>query len=84
MQASHKPLQTFQIWFHAGSCLGMLTGGKARCAHLDDGHAHEPEQAPALLIVLLRHAHRALAVLGHVRLAAGLPASAQQEHAFLY
>ena len=58
--------------------LGALTRPMARHAHLDNGHAHEPEQAPALLIVLLRHAHRALAVLGNVRFAAGLPARTEE------
>lgn len=58
-------------------------GCKARSTHLNDGHAHEPEQAPALLVVLLRHAHRALAVLGHIRLAAGLPASTEQDVLYL-
>ena len=43
-------------------------------AYLDDGDAHEPKQAPALLVVLLRHAHRPLAVLRHIRLAASLRA----------
>jgi len=63
-------------WSAARSRAG---GGRGACgagAHLDDRHAHEPQQAPALLVVLARHAHGALAVLGHVRLAAGLCAGA--------
>ena len=63
-------------WSAARSRAG---GGRGACgagAHLDDRHAHEPQQAPALLVVLACHAHGALAVLCHVRLAAGLRAGA--------
>lgn len=66
------------VYTNAEKAPGTLTGPRSRHAHLDDGHAHEPEQAAALLIVLLRDAHRALAVFGHIRLAARLPKSAQE------
>ena len=41
-------------------------------AYIDDGDSHEREQPFALIIVLLRHTHSALAVLGYVLLIASL------------